>query len=220
MLGMFQISLTSRCNFSCWHCPMAQYRNTGNPEYALRNERLVPWIKKNLIPSDWIIELTGGEPALYDGIDELVRFLSGHGYRVVIKTNGSMPIQPAKNVIRVAAFHQVDNPPKYFDKILVSDQLDREKKEEICRRNGWDYRVIAYNDRAFPGEFHGFGKMGYMDPHGHPLPCKDTQVQFTEWPDKYALEFTGLRQNMCCRDCKAAIDCWKFIPDEWKHRMK
>ena len=57
----------------------------------------------------------------------------------------------------------------------------------------------------------------YMDPHGHPLPCKRIAVMYSEWPDKYALEFTKLRQTLCCGDCKCAIDCWKFMPDEWKH---
>jgi len=216
MIGMFQISLTSRCNFSCWHCPMAKYRNTDTPEFVLRNERLIPWLEKNVPSDNWIIELTGGEPGMYNGINELVGWLSSHSYRTIIKTNGSLPIQPAHNVIRVAAFHKIDEPPKYFDKILIIDQLDRQEKEWICRKHWWDYRVIGYNDDALPGETHGFSAIGYMDPHGHPLPCKDTRVQFTEWPDKYALEYTGLRQNMCCIDCKAAIDCWKFIPDEWK----
>lgn len=217
MPGMFQISLTSKCNFTCWHCPMAQYRNTGTPEYALTNKRLIPWLEANLEPSGWVLELTGGEPSLYDGIDELVEWLSAHSYRTIIKTNGSNPIQPANGVIRVAAFHQLDNPPKYFDKILIVDKIDREEKERICQENGWDYRVIGYNNERMPGERHGFDKIGYMDPHAHPLPCKRVAVMYTDWPDKYALEFTKLRKTLCCGDCKCAMDCWKFMPDEWKH---
>lgn len=216
MLGMFQISLTSKCNFACWHCPMAQYRNTGTPEFALRNERLIPWMLENVPSGEWIVELTGGEPALYDGIDELVKWLSDYRYRVVVKTNGSLPIFPAKNVIRVAAFHKLDDPPTYFDKILIVDTLDSDKKAAICEENGWDYRLIGYNNQMLPSEWHGFAKMAYMDPHGHPLPCKDTKVQYTDWPDHYALEWTKMRKNMCCSDCKAAIDCWKFLPDSWK----
>lgn len=133
MSGMFQISLTSKCNYACWHCPMAQYRNTGTPKYALTNKRLIPWLEANLDPSRWVLELTGGEPSLYEGIDELVEWLSTHSYRTIIKTNGSNPIQPANGVIRVAAFHQLDNPPKYFDKILIVDKIDREEKERICQ---------------------------------------------------------------------------------------
>jgi hypothetical protein len=26
-----------------------------------------------------------------------------------------------------------------------------------------------------------------------------------------------LRKTLCCGDCKCAMDCWKFMPDEWKH---
>lgn len=216
MLGMFQISLTSKCNLSCWHCPMQDTRNTGTPEYALTNERMIPWIRRNVETSKWIIELTGGEPSLYEGIDELTRWLSVNGYRTIIKTNGMLPIAPIDNVIRVGAFHIVGNPPKYFDKILIVDKIDREKKERICIDNGWDYKVIGYNNDPLPGESHGFCHIAYLDPHGHPLPCKRTRVMYEEWPDRYAMEYTGIRQTRCCPHCKAAIDCWKFLPEQWK----
>lgn len=213
---MFQISLTSLCNLSCWHCPMKETRNTGSPEYALTNKRLIPWVSRN-VPSDgWVVELTGGEPSLYDGIDELVSWLSEHSYKVIIKTNGILPIRPALNVVRVCAFHRLTNPPKNFDKILIVDKIDREEKERICIENGWNYQVIGYNNDPFPNESHGFKYIAYLDPHGHPLPCKRTRVMYEKWPDRYAMEFTGFRKTMCCPHCKAAIDCWKFMPDSWK----
>lgn len=212
---MFQISLTSRCNLACWHCPMARYRNTDNPDYVLTNKRLLPWIYMNL-PTNWVIELTGGESALYNGIDELIGWLVKKNYHVVVKTNGLLPIEPNPGAIRVAAFHQLNNPPKYFDKILIVDQIDSEEKERVCKENGWDYRLIGLDNEPLPGESHGFKFTGYMDPHGHPLQCKHIAVKYTDWPDKYALEYTRLKKTRCCSGCKAAIDCWKFIPDDWK----
>ena len=216
MLNFLQISLTSRCNFSCWHCPMADYRNVGSPEFALRNDRLIPWLQSNVDPNGWVIELTGGEPSLYVGIDELVEWLSKNSYKTVIKTNGSGPIASAPKVIRVAAFHRLNDPPRYFDKILVVDTIDSEEKMRICEENGWEYKLIGLNRNFLPGDVHHFAKCAYMDPHGHPLPCKATKVKYTEWPDRYALEFTGLKKTLCCKTCKAAVDCWKFLPDSWK----
>lgn len=136
MSGMFQISLTSKCNYTCWHCPMAQYRNTGTPRYALTNKRLIPWLEANLDPSRWVLELTGGEPSLYEGIDELVEWLSAHSYRTIIKTNGSNPIQPANGVIRVAAFHQLDNPRSISTKSSSLTKLTERKRNGFAGKTG------------------------------------------------------------------------------------
>lgn len=214
--SFLQISLTSRCNLSCWHCPMKDDRNTDNPPYVLTNYRLMPWLHTYVNPDEWVIELTGGEPSLYNGIDDLCSWLSIHGYRVLVKTNGLLPIQPKENVIRVAAFHRLDNPPKYFDKILIVDKIDSEQKISICEQNGWDYKVIGYNKENPDMSRHGFRLSAYLDPHGHPVPCKNRTVKYTDPPDMYTMEYTPLKTTLCCPDCKAAIDAWRFIPDSWK----
>lgn len=215
-VNFLQISLTSNCNLSCWHCPMAQYRNTDNPKYVLTNSRLIPWLVMNVSPRDWIVELTGGEPALYNGIDALCNWLSGNKYRTIVKTNGLLPIQPVDGVVRVAAFHQLANPPKYFDKILIVDKVQREEKEAVCRQNSWDYQVIGFGNDMIDDVRHGFNRIAYVDPHGHPTACKNRPVKFTEWPDKYALEYTDLKTTKCCPNCKAATDAWRFMPTAWK----
>lgn len=195
---------------------MKEYRNTDNPKYVLTNARLIPWLAVNADPSKWVIELTGGEPALYKGINPLCQWLSAHKYRTLIKTNGTVLIQPQPNVIRVAAFHRLEEPPKYFDKILIVDKIDREAKEAYCREQGWDYCVIGYDKENPDHARHGFRLSAYMDPHGHPVPCKNRTVKYTEQPDKYALEYTGIKTTLCCPDCKAAIDAWRFMPESWK----
>ena len=216
MVSFLQISLTSHCNLSCWHCPMAQYRNTGSPDFALTNARLMPWLTANVNPDEWVIELTGGEPALYEGIDELCQWLSTNRYRTIVKTNGLLPIQPQPLLRRIAAFHQLENPPKYFDEILIVDKIQRDEKEMYCQDKGWKYQVIGYNDEKIDSVRHRFKWSAYVDPHGHPVPCKNRKIKFTDWPDKYAVEFTGIKKTICCADCKAAIDAWRFMPDAWK----
>lgn len=217
MLSFLQISLTSHCNLSCWHCPMAEYRNTGTSEYALTNKRLIPWLIHNINPNEWIIELTGGEPALYNGINELCLWLSENNYHTLIKTNGLLSIQPQVNIRRIAAFHQLENPPKYFDEILIVDKIQREEKEQYCQKMGWSYHVIGYNNEVIDNTHHNFKWTAYIDPHAHPVACKNRKIKFTEWPDKYALEFTGIKKTICCIDCKAAIDAWRFLPESWKN---
>ena len=72
-MNFLQISLTNKCNFNCWHCPMGQWRNSVAPRWPLCNEILIPWLEKYVEPSKWLIELTGGEPSLYPEIDELLQ---------------------------------------------------------------------------------------------------------------------------------------------------
>ena len=208
--------MTTKCNLTCEHCPMAGYRNTNEEKFILTNERLLPWIYKNVRQEEWIIELTGGEPALYKGIDELVSKLSESGYRGLIKTNGLLPIIKTDNFRRIAAFHQLENPPKYFDELLVIDKLQREEKEKICKENGWPYKVIGFNNENPFNEKHKFKKCAFMDPHGHPVPCKASGIRWEEWPDHFALEYKNISMGKPCGHCKAAIDAWKFLPDEWK----
>lgn len=195
---------------------MAEYRNTDNIPYVLTNERLLPWLHRYVQPNRWVIELTGGEPALYVGIDNLCEWLSYNGYKTIIKTNGLLPIHQYNNVIRVAAFHQLNNPPKYFDKILIVDKLNSLEKVQICMQNGWDYKIIGYNAETPDVATHGFKLSAYLDPHGHPVPCKNRPIHYTEQPDKFSMEYTPLKTTLCCADCKAAIDAWRFIPDIWK----
>jgi len=91
-MNYLQICLTSKCNRACWHCPMTEYRNTDDKDYHLTNSVIIPWIKSNIRPKLWLVELTGGEPTLYEGIDELLNWLSTEGYTVHIRTNGIVPV--------------------------------------------------------------------------------------------------------------------------------
>lgn len=217
-MNFFQISLTSRCNLECPHCPMADYRNTDCMPYVLTNKRLIPWLVKNCAPREWIIELTGGEPALYNGLDELVGELTDRGYKGLIKTNGLFPTPKSPNFIRCSAFHQYDNFPKYWDIILIVDKIDSERKIAYCEEHNIPYRVIGYNKENPDGARHGFKKIAYMDPHGHQVPCPSCNIRYTDPPDTYTIEYKDLVPGMACHHCKAAIDAWRFMPEEWKQQ--
>lgn len=211
--NFLQVSLTSKCNRSCWHCPMADYRNTDDKDYHLTNDILIPWLKKNIDPSKWLVELTGGEPTLYSGIDELLDWLSQNQYTVHIRTNGIIPVSPRTGLTRIVAFHDLNNPPKIFDQILIVDKIDSEKKIEYCKEKGYRYQVIGKDKENFDNAVHGFKYIAYIDPTCHVTRCPACQAV----PDiENAIDITRMDQSpfvasKCCPHCKAAIDAWRFL---------
>ena len=212
-MNFIQIVLTTKCQLTCWHCPMKDYRNTDNEPWVLTNERLIPFLEKNISPKDWVVELTGGEPALYKGIEELLTWLSLHYYRVLVKTNGLLPIEPHNGIKRVAAFHQLDNPPKYFDEYLIVDKIDREAKENYCRIHGIPYKVIGFNKERFDNVEHGFKLIAYVDPHGHQVRCLSAPVivNVVNGVDVNTIEHKQFQPMVICKHCKAAVDAWRFL---------
>ena len=212
-MNFLQISLTNRCNFSCWHCPMGKWRNYDAPRWPLDNKTLLPWMEKYVQPSQWVVELTGGEPSLYPEIHELMRWLDGHGYRVLVKTNGSGNLEHLPNTTIVAAYHQLDNPPKNYDIYLIVDKIEREEKESYCIANGIPYKVIGYEKENPDGATHGFGLCAFVNPAGHQTGCLaiPPRERIVGNDDYNRISHRPLIAQTCCPHCKAAIDAWRFI---------
>lgn len=210
-MNFLQIALTTECNRGCWHCPMKNYLHKKQ-KFPMNNSELIPFLQKYIEPSNWVIELTGGEPSLYPEIEDLVDFLSERGYYTIIKTNGIKEIKPHKNVIRVAAFHDYDNPPKYYDQYLIIDKIDRERKEEYCKAHGIPYKVIGYNKENFDHATHGFQSIAFINPAGHQINCPaDTPLtRERDGIDYNRITHKPLTKQACCKECKAAIDAWRY----------
>jgi MoaA/NifB/PqqE/SkfB family radical SAM enzyme len=64
----------------------AIYTNCGQ---SLKPWALTAFISNHFLPSEAIIQLSGGEPLLHDSINELASFLSHFGYKWLINTNGN-----------------------------------------------------------------------------------------------------------------------------------
>ncbi len=86
-LAVFMI-LTYRCNLSCPFCFQSRDRRSTHPDMTLEDIKL---IEKNIRRSFWRkprIHLFGGEPTINSDFFEIVRYLSGEGYRLSMTTNG------------------------------------------------------------------------------------------------------------------------------------
>lgn len=208
-----QISLTNKCNLACPHCPAKEWRGT-TPRFPLNNSELIPWLREFVDPNAFVIELTGsGDPSMYEGIEELCEFLSKNRYRVLIKTNGLLEIKPHEGITRVAAFHQLHNPPKYFDKILIVDKLQREEKELICLANEWDYRVIGFNKETYIDNRHGFRYMAFVNSAGHAYKCAAGKPveNVVDGVDYNRINHRQLELFRACPECKLMHDAWIFL---------
>ena len=137
------------CNYDCPYCFFKQWLYPiESPKNKLTNPTILRWVKKYLDPKEWLIKITGGEPGLYPGIDELVLSLAEFGYRGIIETNGSLPIPKTDNFIRVAAWHQDKPFPLYYDVVLIikNDGDDWKSKVSCCVDN-----CIPYYESTFRG---------------------------------------------------------------------
>lgn len=214
-MNFLQISLTNRCNFSCWHCPMGQWRNSTAPRWPLNNNELIPWLEQYVAPSQWCVELTGGEPSLYEGIDELMVWLNAHQYKTLVKTNGSGNLKHYPNVKLVAAFHRLSNPPQNYDEYLIVDKIDRDAKEAYCNVKDISYKVIGYNKENPDGFAHRFSLCAYVNPAGHQLGCMARAAieDVRDGEDYRRINHRPLVAMDCCPHCKAAIDAYRFLED-------
>ena len=212
-MNFLQISLTNKCSFHCWHCPMGRWRNSDDPRWPLDNATLIPWIENNVRPDMWVVELTGGEPSLYPEIKELMRWLDGHGYRVLVKTNGSGNLEHLPNTTIVAAYHRLEEPPQNYDVYLIVDKIEREEKEAYCKANGIPYKVIGYEKENPDGATHGFDLCAFVNPAGHQVGCLAVppHERVVNGIDYNRISHRPLVAQPCCPHCKAAIDAWRFI---------
>lgn len=212
-MNFLQISLTNKCNFSCWHCPMGKWRNYVAPRWPLDNATLIPWMEQYVRPDMWVVELTGGEPSLYDGIEELMRWLSEHGYKTLVKTNGSGNLPHLPNVKIVAAFHRLEQPPKNFDEVLIVDKIQSVEKIAYCKEHGIPYKVIGYNKENHDGATHGFDMCAFINPAGHQIGCcaDIPHERLVNGVDYNRITHRPLVLKKCCPHCKSAIDAWRFI---------
>ena len=188
----------------------------------MNNSELIPFLMRcimsgSLIPSETIIELTGGEPALYDGIEDLLDFLQEHSIKTLVKTNGMLKIEPRSNIVRCAAFHNLDNPPKYYDVILIIEGTpDYFDKFNYCLDNKIPFETIGKDHNNRLNDVHGFDLCSFINPAGHNCKCQDDKaVEFLSPNEKYdygRIPFMHeINTRETCKNCKAATDAWTFL---------
>jgi len=116
-----------KCNYNCRYCSMQKWMpKDDHVDWTIWRD----YIKKWFDPKDWVIKITGGEPTLYDGFEELLASLTD--YRVIIETNGSNQITKRHNQIIYAMWHENRPKPVCYDILGILEETE-----------GWEEKVAA-----------------------------------------------------------------------------
>jgi len=89
--NVFNYHITNRCNYHCTYCfgKFDGQRDPSLQEAKSIIDSIDTYFKENQI-SDGRINLAGGEPTLYEYLDELIEYASSLGIKVSIVTNGAL----------------------------------------------------------------------------------------------------------------------------------
>ena len=80
------------CNLQCSYCDTSWANEPGCESERLTEEEILSWIRETGVKN---VTLTGGEPLLRKGMEELIEaILEDPSWRVEIETNGSVDLKP------------------------------------------------------------------------------------------------------------------------------
>lgn len=95
-LSRCEIILTDKCNFKCPYCRGLESHLAGTMPLESAKETVRLWGAQGLKA----IRFSGGEPTVYPGLLELVKYTREQGVeRIAISTNGSAPLRRYKELI-------------------------------------------------------------------------------------------------------------------------
>lgn len=89
------------CNLRCRYCDTMWANEETAASTPMTVEEILFEVKKYQVKN---ITVTGGEPLLQKGIEELLKRLTKEGYLVEIETNGSVLIQPFVKISAAISF--------------------------------------------------------------------------------------------------------------------
>lgn len=131
----------SGCNLRCNYCD-AQYTWEGGDSLSIAE--IVAQIKD--FPCS-LVEVTGGEPLLQHGCQELLHVLVEEGYQVLLETNGSFPITslPAS----ITAILDVKCPDSGSGDCFDSSNIVEIQKRAVARHGSCELKFVVSSKEDF-----------------------------------------------------------------------
>ncbi len=152
------------CNLACSYCDTSWANEPGASCENMGIEEILDALSGFQVKN---VTVTGGEPLLQKEIGNLLEALASEGYRVEIETNGSVLLEPFRNISPEIAFTVDYKLPgsgmeewmlrenfhglaaKDTVKFVVSDRTDLERAYELCEGEMADCRGAVYLSSVF-----------------------------------------------------------------------
>jgi len=228
---LLTISLMMSCNRSCYYCPVKRWLVplTGNMVNTITNATLLKWLTKYIDPREWIIEFTGGEPGLYPEIEALIPELAVRGYRGMIKTNGTLPIPKSGAFQLIAAWHEGEEFPVYYDQVLIIENPadDWRWKVRYCKKNGIPCQTVEFdrwfeeikNDRSHCA-INKMLAVLHINSGGHLGRC--SKKPMGKWQNVHNMSRPDPLNELPleCPRCKNVADVEKFLPFDLRKQLE
>lgn len=126
----FFIELTRKCNLRCKHC----LNNSGlDIENSLTKKEVLELILKLYNAGVQEIRFTGGEPLLFDGIEECITLANSLGLKTSVGTNGTLLTEEKVEALASAGINQ----------IIVSLDGTKDKHDYIRGVGNFDRTMIG-----------------------------------------------------------------------------
>lgn len=87
---MSAILFTGQCDFRCPFCHNASLVLDPGSQPVLDMAEVMDFLRKRRNMLDGVV-ITGGEPTIHNGLDDIIAEIKALGYRVKLDTNGSRP---------------------------------------------------------------------------------------------------------------------------------
>jgi hypothetical protein len=159
---------------------MGEWRNK-RPDAGFRTlsaDSILAYLDKFCNPQFDSVELTGGEPTLFDEFTQLINGLSERDIKTIIKSNGSNYVPKLPYITRVYAWHS-QFPKNECDYVLIIEHEDWQEKVEYCKANNITYKTITSNKTGLPEPIE-MGAVCFIDLYGGVQNCfgntNDTRI--------------------------------------------
>jgi len=120
------------CNLQCSYCDTSWANEPGCESERLTKEEILSWIREAGVKN---VTLTGGEPLLRKGMEELIEaILEDPSQRVEIETNGSVDLKPYHTLKKRPSFTMdYKTPDSGMEKEMLLSNLELLGSEDTLK---------------------------------------------------------------------------------------